>query len=393
MMRYNRLIILLLALLQAWPLTAFAQDEAQDLTAQAVITVSAKAFSMERLRDRDYTTQWIGEGRNKSIHIQSDAALYGLYICFSQEPRAWILEEYLGDTWQTTTIERSNYQHQYVALKGTNNIRIKPEGKNQKWFSVSELFVYGEGAVPSHVQRWQEPAARNDMMIFFAHPDDEALFFGGAIPTYAGQRQLDVVAVCLNDATPVRKTELLNSLWTMGLRTYPVFGPFYDAYSLNLAKAYQHAGENKAKRFAVGIFRQFKPSVVITHDQNGEYGHGMHRMCAATALYAFDVAADPERFSDSAQAYGAFQVSKLYLHLYPENTIVMDWDVPLPFFAGRTGFEMAQEAYQHHRTQHRYEQYQVEPRDSKYSSYHFGLAKTNVGPDVLKNDLMENVGF
>ena len=126
-MRYNRLIILLLALLQAWPLTAFAQDEAQDLTAQAVITVSAKAFSMERLRDRDYTTQWIGEGRNKSIHIQSEAALYGLYICFSQEPRAWILEEYLGDTWQTTTIERSNISINHVALKGTNNIRIKPE--------------------------------------------------------------------------------------------------------------------------------------------------------------------------------------------------------------------------------------------------------------------------
>ena len=36
-------------------------------------------------------------------------------------------------------------------------------------------------------------------------------------------------------------------------------------------------------------------------------------------------------------------------------------------------------------------QYQVEPRDSVKSCYLFGLAYSAVGPDVLKNDLFENI--
>ena len=44
-----------------------------------------------------------------------------------------------------------------------------------------------------------------------------------------------------------------------------------------------------------------------------------------------------------------------------------------------------------HLSQHRYEQYKVERREDRHSSYRFGLALTTVGDDVLKNDFMENV--
>ena len=39
----------------------------------------------------------------------------------------------------------------------------------------------------------------------------------------------------------------------------------------------------------------------------------------------------------------------------------------------------------------KYELFTVEPRDSEYSCYRFGLAYTAVGPDVEKNDFFENI--
>jgi hypothetical protein len=79
----------------------------------------------------------------------------------------------------------------------------------------------------------------------------------------------------------------------------------------------------------------------------------------------------------------------------------MDWDQPLSAFGGRTGFEVAEAAYQLHVSQKdaaqknpetgKYEKFVVEPRTSKYSCYLFGLAYSSVGEDVNKNDFFENV--
>ena len=43
-------------------------------------------------------------------------------------------------------------------------------------------------------------------------------------------------------------------------------------------------------------------------------------------------------------------VKKLYLHLGRENTVTMDWRVPLSSMGGKTGLELAQEAYAFHIT-------------------------------------------
>ncbi len=370
---------------------AFAQ-EAEDLTLKCDITVSSKLWTAPRLSDRDWDSYWNGEdGGGKSVRISSPAPVYGLYLCWMEEPRAWTLETKTKGVWDKKDMEPSPFQHQYIPLDGAREIVLKPQGGNRKWFGFSELFVLGEGEVPGYVQQWKAPDGECDLMVFFAHPDDESLFFGGTIPEYAGERGLDVVAACFSNANRTRTSELLNSLWTMGMTNYPVFGPFHDSFSKRLATAYKEFNEQKVKRYAVELFRQYRPRVVVTHDLNGEYGHGMHMMCADAALYAFDLAADAGKYGQSAELYGAWQVSKLYLHLYPENEIEMDWDRPLVAFRGRSGFEMAQEGYLRHQTQQRLEQFRPEPRDSAYSSYRFGLAKTAVGPDTRKNDLMENI--
>ena len=79
----------------------------------------------------------------------------------------------------------------------------------------------------------------------------------------------------------------------------------------------------------------------------------------------------------------------------------MDWDQPLSALAGRTGYQTAVDAYDWHVSQHdqgqknpktgKFEPFTVEPRDSDYSCYRFGLAYSAVGPDTEKNDFFENI--
>lgn len=390
MKRFLTPLLLLTLIISLLPLPSLAQ-EAEDITPLCEFTVSSKLWTKERLYDRDYDSYWNGEDSGKKIEINSQRPIHGLYLCWLENPKAWTLEEHLNGAWQVTELSPSPFMHQYLKTNGATRVRLSPKGGNRKWFGLSEIFVLGEGEVPSFVQRWQEPGPSCDLLAFFAHPDDESLFFGGTLPTYAGQRKLNVVACVFSAPSRWRRTELLNALWTMGVTNYPVFAGFQDTFSLKLQKSYSLFGETKVKRYVVSLFRQYKPKVVVTHDLNGEYGHGMHRMVADASLYAFDNSADPARFSDSAKAHGVFQVQKLYLHLYPENQITMNWDQPLPRFGGRTGFQMAQEGYAMHVSQQRLSQFRVEPRDSEMSSYLFGLARTTVGPDVNRDDFFEHI--
>ena len=381
-------LLLLALLLLALPTLA---QEAEDLTARCEITLGSKAAAKARLYDRDYTTSWSGDNNRKTLAIKSPEPVHGLYICWMESPRAFVLEQKVDGRWQEQVVEAGPFQHAFYPISGVTELRIKPQGKAQKWFGIFEIFVLGAGDTPAYVQTWKEPGLTSDLLLLHAHPDDEVLFFGGTLPRYAGEEGREVVVAAITGANRTRVSELLNSLWTAGVKNYPVIGPFGDKYSSSLKEAYNTFGKSKVQRFAVELLRRYKPQVVVTHDVNGEYGHGMHRMCADAMLRAFDISDDAEKFADSASQFGTWKASKLYIHLYKENKIEMDWDVPLAAFSGKTGFEVAQEAYQMHKTQHRYQQFKVEPRDSKYSSFHYGLAKTAVGPDVEKNDFFENI--
>ena len=56
-------------------------------------------------------------------------------------------------------------------------------------------------------------------------------------------------------------------------------------------------------------------------------------------------AADGTRYLESAEKYGAWQVKKLYLHLYDTASITMDWRVPLAAFDGKTALYYAKKNY------------------------------------------------
>ena len=372
-------------------------EEAPNISVQAVFKGSSKAWKLKNLNDGLFNTTWQGDRGEGSLEIFSPSPCYGLYISWTQNPQSFTIQTKLGAEWVTyQRCDATAIVHQYYPLNGLTSLRLVPDRDDGKSFGISEVSLLGDGEVPAWVQRWEPTVKDADLMLLFAHPDDEVLYFGGLLPYYGAQRQLKVLPVSLSYATPLRRSELLNCLWSLGVKNYPVLGPFEDRYSFNLDKAYALAGRRKVSDFITGLYRRYKPEVVVTHDINGEYGHGMHRLCADAAEKAIAFANDPMRSPDSFKAFGAFQVQKLYLHLYNERSadvrLVMDWDVPLSAFGGKTGIELALAGYQdHHLSQHRYEQYKVEPRSSPYSCYEFGLKYSAVGPDIHKNDLTENV--
>ncbi len=399
---------LLFCALLALPLLGLAK-EAEDVTSQCEITATKGKFKkLDRLYDRNYDTTYISN-KEKSPYIALKAPagkpLYGLYVCFGGDLTPWEVQAKKGGNWATVFSSDGAYAHEYLPLEGEKEIRIRPVSKKAVAFTVSEIFALGEGEVPADIQRWEPAPEKADLLVLSGHPDDEILFLGGAIPTYAGERQLRVVVAYLTcgtkgDGTQNRRSELLNGLWHMGVRTYPVFGGFWDKFSKKLSTAYGVWGKTKVQEFVTGLYRRFQPEVVLTHDVKGEYGHGAHQVCADAAAACISLAADAGKFPKLG--YDPWQVKKLYLHLGQDGALEMDWDQPLASFGGKTGFEVAKEAYQMHASQQEdgYKKdpktgkripFEVEPRSSEYSCYRFGLAFSSVGPDVEKNDFFENV--
>lgn len=61
----------------------------------------------------------------------------------------------------------------------------------------------------------------------------------------------------------------------------------------------------------VSLIRSFRPHVLTTYDENGGYPHPDHIKCHEVSVYAFEAAADPERYPELGEPW---QVKKLYYH-------------------------------------------------------------------------------
>ena len=155
--------------------------------------------------------------------------------------------------------------------------------------------------------------------------------------------------------------------------------------------------EEELLGFVVENLRRFRPMVAVGHDLQGEYGHGQHMVYADLLTKAIEITSDPEQYPESAEKYGTWDVPKTYLHLYPENEIYLDWDQPLESFGGMTAFEVTQKrGYPCHKSQYWdfawYLAYKTTAAEiTEFSPCEYGLYRSTVGPDVLKNDMFENV--
>ena len=338
------------------------------------------------LLDRNRSTSITPAGGD-TIGITSETPFTRIYLVWDRPPAAWELEA--GGA--TSRGGSYGYLHELATLETpvTEATLTLGEGEN----ILCDIYLFGDAPLPDWVQQWQPPCEKADLVVFSTHADDEHLFFGGILPTYAGEQGLAVQVVYMTNhwGERYRPHELLDGLWTVGVTAYPVIGPFPDLYASleSLASAESVFDRDEVLAFQVEMLRRFKPLVAAGHDLNGEYGHGAHILNAQTLVEALELTADETAYPESAAQYGTWDVPKTYLHLYPENEIIMDWTVPLERFGGATAFEMAEAGFAKHTSQVTY--FSVQLGGTWEDCRKFGLVRSTVGPDVAGNDLFENI--
>lgn len=348
-------------------------------------------------------------GKENTIEVTAPSGqeIYGIYIIWSSDSSKVILET---ENEPPITLNRG-FAHEYTNLPGLTHFKIRPDNEKGS-LPILEMKVYGKGVPPADVQIWRPLCTNADILILSAHPDDELIFMGGLIPYYAGEKKMRVAVCYATCKTDARLHEMLDGLWTAGCREYPYMLNLPDeSRSSNLSSHYGYwGGEDAALDKAAEVISACRPKIIVSHDIEGEYGHGAHKAMADMLL---KICRDGKRpVADS--------VKKLYLHYCPDNlrpgvnptntvnwinTVRMDWSIPLSAFNGKTAYQVAQAAFDCHPSQHttveiynghagagsKY-RFQVAEHD-RYDNSLFGLAwKANGVPkDLNCNDLMENI--
>ena len=380
-----------------------AEPAAEELTAGTSV-IRSGGQALDVLKDgSEYTRADFSPG--ETITLQSDEDIASVYIIWHKIYGEWTLEA----AGISKTCGTRGFLHEYVTLDTpAKNVTVTlPQTET----AICEIHLFSEGTPPAWVQTWDDPCERADLMLLSTHSDDEQLFFSGVLPYYAGELGLKVQVVYMTNHwdTDSRPHEQLNGLWTVGVRNYPVIGDFPDdadtlsrsgeSVSETLSRALQIYGEEDLVKFQTEMIRRFRPQVIVAHDLEGEYHHGAHMANTYSLQKALEVSGDEAYEPDSAQKYGVWDVPKTYIHLWQENQVTMNWDIPLSKFDGKTAYEVSKMGYACHESQQWTwftEWLQGDGIDKasdiqKYSPCQYGLYRTTVGSDTGKNDFMENI--
>ena len=353
------------------------------------------------------------------ITISNAQGIHAIYIEFDRLPQEWTLTN--PDSGKSVTCGTYSFLHEFVDVKALfDSVPTKLVMTFAADTTIADVYVFSNEEIPEWVQIWQPPCEEADLLLVSSHSDDEQLFFSGMLPYYAGEKGLKVQVAYVVQHFEVngsqnhqRPHEQLDGLWTVGVRNYPVMSDFPDLYAeskdrevafKDACRVYESVGitYDDFVSYFTECIRRFKPLVVVSHDLNGEYGHGTHVLCASGLTEAITYASDESKYTESASKYGTWNPEKLYLHLYPENQIQMNYDIPLEKFGGKTAFEVSQEGFGCHKSQHWtwfYKwMYGTADRPIKkatdiltYSPCDYGLYYTSVGNDVVGGDFFENV--
>lgn len=407
MKRSILLFITIILIINIIPFTANAEDTAADYTGTSI---NAVGFDYPQyLTDEKEKTYADSEGYEyATIELSNPEGISQVYVVFDKICSEWAIVE--PKSGKEYIVGKNNFLHEYIDVTKLFGKELKTLVLRFKSSAyVAEVYGFTKGTLPEWVQQWETPLEKADILLLSSHSDDEQLFFAGILPYYAGERKVQVQVVYLINHfdTHDRPHEQLNGLWAVGVKNYPIISEFPDLYSESLNGAIS-AFEKKGftyddfTSYIVENIRRFKPQVLITHDIKGEYGHGTHIYCTDVVINSIEKTNDPAFCPESVEKWGVWDVSKTYLHLYGENTITMNWDVPLSAFDGKTAFEMTVEGFSHHKSQHwTWFNDWIHGKESapitkasqikSYSPCKYGLYRTTVGSDTVGGDFLENI--
>ena len=386
--RVGKLLAALMLLVTLCGIAMAEGNEAQNIAEKCTLSVSSNKSSRKKLVKGGLRDYWpCAPGDTITVETPVGTLAQGVMVIF------------LGDVPELTIESRGQVIAEYTEGFVSDYIPFsKPVdsftitiGKGPESVHFKRLHIYSEGELPDTVQRWERMEGPADIMLIATHPDDELLWFGGLLPTYAGELQKKVIVVYTVGSSDFRRPELLAGLWTCGVRYYPEIGEFPDRNAKTM-KDYvaMWGGEDAPRQFLVELIRKYQPSVVVTQDINGELGHTHHKMTVRAAIDAVtELAGDPTWDAPSAERYGAWQPHKFYVHLWKEDQTVFDWRQPLEAFGGETSLSVAKRAFKMHGSQQsgRYSVQDSGRADCRI----MGLYWSDVGPDEAHNDLLEHI--
>ena len=391
----RKMLILILLLMTAACLACLGAraETAADLTNECRLSATVDDEHRERIRDGRYEWYWTGTGGSLTITLPEGKPCQGISLSFFRQtvPLYISVREPTG-IWREAAAYSDPFRNAYIPVQAATAVNIRPQN-HEDVLKLSALTVWGEGELPDSVQRWRqwEEGETADLILFACHPDDELIWFGGLIPYYTVQRQKKVlVAYAVGQYSARRVNELLDGLWACGVRLYPELGAFDDLYGFGEGVVLNRWGREAAEAWCTGLLRRYRPLVVVTHAANGESGHVQHVLLhKAVVTAATEWGGNPAKDPASAERFGLYTPLKLYVHQYGKNQVFLDWTQPLSAFSGKTGAEVAAEAFRRHISQARsgYKIYVSGPNDSRF----FGLYDTSVGPDEACDDLFEHI--
>jgi LmbE family N-acetylglucosaminyl deacetylase len=168
----------------------------------------------------------------------------------------------------------------------------------------------------------------------YAHPDDEQ-GVSGTLKYYLGKGYRTGLLCATRGevgeiahpslATPetlgeVREQELRRAAEIIGVRDV-YFLDYRDSGMVGTAenkdpRAFINADEVEAVGRIVKIFREFKPTIVVTFDETGGYGHPDHIAIHRWTHKAFDLSGDPTAYPEAGPA---FQPRRLFYGSIPRS--------------------------------------------------------------------------
>lgn len=356
------------------------------------ITYSNKTLGKETLSDGSYNTVWDPSGKREltfTIPSEVTHAMVQLEWMYAQNEYKLTCYDKDGaalETFDAKDMERLFIRNFYLpentvkcTLKITSSTRV---------LKLSELHVYDMDNLSAQVQQWEPTPDKADIMVISAHQDDELLFFGATIPDSAS-RGKSIVMLYMANCGRGRYAEALAGMWSVGLRTMPVFLGLTDQAFRSKSAAMKEWPKYETVDKLVYNIRKYQPEVVVTHDVKGEYGHMQHKLTSEYVERAVKLAGSSDYVCKLDKSLKPWTVKKFYIHLYSQNVMHLASDVPNDFFGGFTLQEAATIAYDKHYTQHGH--YTMENQGAKYDNTAFGLVSTTVGQDENKNDLYEHL--
>lgn len=168
----------------------------------------------------------------------------------------------------------------------------------------------------------------------FAHPDDEQLVSGTLAKAAAEGIRTGLLCATRGEygeiadpslATPenlgqVREHEMRAAAAVIGVK-YLYFLDYKDsgwfgAPQNEAPDSFNKADVDEAAGKIVKLLREFRPSVIVTFDPSGGYGHYDHVKAYQLARKAFDDAADPRKYPGTGEAW---QTQRLFYSSFPRS--------------------------------------------------------------------------